>query len=323
MSQFDFGTIDPYVVDGVQLADMLNNWRSAVHSWHRGGTRPSYVVPGMMWINDSGGATNWIVNVYMSPTVGDVAMFIYNTSTGAITLAGSAGGTFAAAVLLAQANANPSVQWSATGNPIDAKNWRMTVNAAGALVLASYNDAGVLQQSFTFNRDGTTTNSVPTYAMRLYNEVVLAASAADMRVTVPAAAKAIEIWFFTINGTADTLLMNPLNGAAIQAGNVFRTQYFYGIGATTAASFVNPSTSWQIAGTVIVTNGVWRPTWVPANSAVLANISGYAQTAGGASAYALASSYDCSGIVVPTGYRLSNTAQQFAAGSWMRCFAAY
>lgn len=32
MSQYDFGTIDPYVDDGVTLADMLNNWRDAVHS---------------------------------------------------------------------------------------------------------------------------------------------------------------------------------------------------------------------------------------------------------------------------------------------------
>ena len=29
MSQYDFGTIDPYTDDGVTLADMLNNWRDA------------------------------------------------------------------------------------------------------------------------------------------------------------------------------------------------------------------------------------------------------------------------------------------------------
>jgi len=87
MSQYDFGTIDPYVVDGVQLADMLNNWRDAIHSWHRSGTRPSYAVPGMMWINDSGGASNWVVNVYLGGSVGDKPLFNYNTTTGAITWA--------------------------------------------------------------------------------------------------------------------------------------------------------------------------------------------------------------------------------------------
>jgi hypothetical protein len=159
MSQFDFGTIDPFVVDGVQLADMLNNWRTAMISWHRGPTRPPYVVPGMMWINDAAGPTGWIVNVYLSPTIGDVAIFTYNTTTGAVSISAATGGSFSAAILLAQAAANPSVQWNATGNPIDAKNWRMTQNGTGALVLSSFNDAGVLQQSITFNRDGSITRS--------------------------------------------------------------------------------------------------------------------------------------------------------------------
>jgi hypothetical protein len=86
MSQFDFGVIDPYVVDGVQLADDLNQWRDAVHSQHRGGVRPAYVVPGMDWINDAGGPTNWILNFYVSATIADKPLFNINTTTGAITL---------------------------------------------------------------------------------------------------------------------------------------------------------------------------------------------------------------------------------------------
>jgi len=38
--QFDFGNIDPFIVDGVQLANILNNWRDAVYSLQRGPTRP-------------------------------------------------------------------------------------------------------------------------------------------------------------------------------------------------------------------------------------------------------------------------------------------
>jgi hypothetical protein len=86
MSQYDFGVIDPYVTVGVELADMLNQWRDAVYSLHRGGVRPTYIVPGMLWVNDSGGAANWVVSQYISPTVGDLALFNLNTSTGAITL---------------------------------------------------------------------------------------------------------------------------------------------------------------------------------------------------------------------------------------------
>jgi microcystin-dependent protein len=85
MSQFNFGTLDPYVVDGVQLADSLNQWRDALHSMHRGAARPTYAVPGMMWVNDSAGASNWVVNIYMGATVGDKALFSYDTTTGAVT----------------------------------------------------------------------------------------------------------------------------------------------------------------------------------------------------------------------------------------------
>jgi hypothetical protein len=62
MSQYDFGTIDPDAVGGTELADMLNQWRDAVHSGHRGGTRPGYVFAGMVWVDD--GATPWLIKRY-------------------------------------------------------------------------------------------------------------------------------------------------------------------------------------------------------------------------------------------------------------------
>jgi hypothetical protein len=160
MSQFDWGTMDPYVVDGVELADFLNQWRDALLSLHRGATRPAYVVPGMLWINDSGGASAWILEWYVSPTVGDVPVFTLDTTTGAVAFSASSGGTLTASNLLAQAAANPSVRWNATGNPIDQKAWRATVTAAtGALRFSVYNDAGVEQQWLQFNRDGTISSS--------------------------------------------------------------------------------------------------------------------------------------------------------------------
>jgi hypothetical protein len=324
MSQYDFGTIDPYVVDGVQLASMLNNWRDAVHSWHRGASRPGYIVPGMMWINDTGGATNWVVNVYLSPTVGDVAMFTYNTSTGAITLSAAAGGTFAAAILLAQAAATPSVRWNATGNPVDAKAWRATVDAAGALVLSSYNDAGAVQQSFTFNRDGTTTNSVPTYGLRLYAETVLASANAEMRVNIPAGAKAVELWFVTANSAsaADNVVMNALNGASILTPASHNTQWLYGSGSTAAALFTSAAVAWNIANNVVNSYGVFRPMYVTAFSQVLATSQSWAINS--STRYAVSNSHDGGSATVPTGYRLANTgAATFATGSYLRAFVAY
>ena len=86
MSQYDFGIIDPYVTVGVELADMLNQWRDAVYSLQRGSARPAFIVPGMLWIDDSNGATNWIVKQFVSTTFGDLTLYNLNTTTGGITL---------------------------------------------------------------------------------------------------------------------------------------------------------------------------------------------------------------------------------------------
>jgi microcystin-dependent protein len=57
MSQFDFGTIDPNIVTGTQLAQFLNDWRDALHSDHIGALRPTYAVQGMSWIDNSAAPT--------------------------------------------------------------------------------------------------------------------------------------------------------------------------------------------------------------------------------------------------------------------------
>ena len=48
MSQSDFGTIDPDTKNGTDLATDLNSWRDALHSMHRGASRPSYAAAGMV-----------------------------------------------------------------------------------------------------------------------------------------------------------------------------------------------------------------------------------------------------------------------------------
>lgn len=237
MSQFDFGVIDPYVVDGVQLADDLNQFRDALLSYHRGGARPAYVVPGMLWINDAGGPTNWILNVYLSPTIGDRALFNYDTTTGNITVAAGATGTVNAAVLLAQAAASPSVRWNSTANPIDAKAWRMTVDAAGALVLSSYSDAGVLQNSITFGRDGSIASPVPMWR-RLARIIPTATQFVDYT-AAPADINDLMFHFDVTPGTnAQLLVFQFFDNAGVIDNNA--THYAYSLSATnntqTAAS---------------------------------------------------------------------------------------
>ncbi len=78
MSQFDFGTINPDTKSGSGLASDLNSWRDALHTMHRGSTRPSYIVAGMSWIDDSG--TPWQIKMYNGTT--DTTMATYNVTTG-------------------------------------------------------------------------------------------------------------------------------------------------------------------------------------------------------------------------------------------------
>lgn len=63
MSQYDFGTINTSTTSGSDLATLLQNWRDALLSNHIGGSRPSYVKTGQLWINNTVG-TNWAIYFY-------------------------------------------------------------------------------------------------------------------------------------------------------------------------------------------------------------------------------------------------------------------
>lgn len=52
MSQFDF-EIFPFVDNGIDLSNKLNQWRQALESLHVGTTRPPYAQKGTMWMDDS------------------------------------------------------------------------------------------------------------------------------------------------------------------------------------------------------------------------------------------------------------------------------
>lgn len=52
MTQFNFGTIVASTKSGSGLAADLNAWRDALHTNHKGPTRPTYVKSGLGWIKD-------------------------------------------------------------------------------------------------------------------------------------------------------------------------------------------------------------------------------------------------------------------------------
>jgi len=63
MSQYDFGTIDAGTKSGAALAGDLNAFRDALNSAHKGGAAPTYAVPGLHWLDDTGDPL-WLLKVY-------------------------------------------------------------------------------------------------------------------------------------------------------------------------------------------------------------------------------------------------------------------
>jgi hypothetical protein len=64
MAQFDFPLLDPEVTTGTDLAGDLNSWAAALESLHSGLVRPTYAGEGLLWLDKSGGASNWSLKLY-------------------------------------------------------------------------------------------------------------------------------------------------------------------------------------------------------------------------------------------------------------------
>lgn len=84
MAQFDFGNLESPLSGTVFINGNLEPWRDALHSSHKGGTRPSYAVEGMMWVNDT---TNpWVLNMFDGAN--DIAIGSFDTTTNIFTPSG-------------------------------------------------------------------------------------------------------------------------------------------------------------------------------------------------------------------------------------------
>lgn len=78
MSQFDFEIL-PYVDNGIDLSNKLNNWRDALESLHTGTARPTYAQKGTMWMDDTDPAR---AIVYLFDGNVDIEMGVYDLETG-------------------------------------------------------------------------------------------------------------------------------------------------------------------------------------------------------------------------------------------------
>ena len=83
MSQFDFGNLGSPLSGTTLVDDNLEPWRDALHSLHSAGSRPSYAVPGIMWINNS--ANPWVLNIFDGSQ--DIPLGTINTTTNLFSVA--------------------------------------------------------------------------------------------------------------------------------------------------------------------------------------------------------------------------------------------
>lgn len=77
MSQSYWGNISAATTSGTQLATLMNDTGDALISSHKGGTRPSYAVAGIIWVDDTN--TTWDIKIYDGGA--DIVIGQVNTTT--------------------------------------------------------------------------------------------------------------------------------------------------------------------------------------------------------------------------------------------------
>lgn len=77
MTQYSFGTINPTTKNGTDLASDLNQFRDALLTQHSGASRPSYVQPGMQWLNT---ASPTIWKLYLFDGTDDILIGNYDVA---------------------------------------------------------------------------------------------------------------------------------------------------------------------------------------------------------------------------------------------------
>src|SRR5688572_29666653 len=89
MTQTSWTNIDPNVHGGSFLATALNDWVTAVLSMHKGASRPSYAVDGMLWIK---AVSSTVVEIYYFDGTDDIKLGTVNPTANTFTPTGVSSG---------------------------------------------------------------------------------------------------------------------------------------------------------------------------------------------------------------------------------------
>jgi hypothetical protein len=179
-------------------------------------------------------------------------------------------------------------------------------------VAYTYNGTLWLVQNLAFARP----------VMQLDNEVVLGSSAASMTITIPAAAKAIEIWFYVANAgnanDASGLILNDVQSGTPNVGANHNAQTLSGGGTVAAATGSSGAGGWQFGGTQATYLGCLRVQIIGGFAYINADYVCF-NAAGSSIKFQVAYWGGLTGV---TGFRMINgSATAFAAGSYMRVLA--
>jgi len=153
----------------------------------------------------------------------------------------------------------------------------------------------------------------------LYSEQVLAANATTIDVTIPAAARLVDLDWYLLNagGVADQPLLRPMISGVPNATATLVSTQTYSQGTTVAASTPAAAASYWLGGSFTVSKGNAR---MHGNGNI-----GYAVNSGAPASVgpmniniSLIAQTTVSGV---TGYRLqNNSGTQFQPGSFLRCY---
>lgn len=169
MTQFTLPVIDPGVNTGTELSNWLNQWRPALESAHQGASRPSYAVPGMIWVNNAN-PSEWIVNVYDGTH--DVPVLKFDPATGIPDAPGGdvvGPGTSVAgnAAIFADATGKLLGQKAVQSNTTDTTAAALMINGAWGLgnvaspLLANIDDLNTRSGLYRIESAGTTGTKPP------------------------------------------------------------------------------------------------------------------------------------------------------------------
>lgn len=86
MSQFDFGNLSSPLHGADFIDNNLEPWRDALHTLHSGIERPTYAVPGLMWLDIS--ESPWVLKVFQGSE--DIVVGFFDSGAGTFTPAGAA-----------------------------------------------------------------------------------------------------------------------------------------------------------------------------------------------------------------------------------------